>query len=50
MNVDPELNYYEGIVPCGISDYGVTSMRDLGKNVTIEELDKSFKKSFGLAF
>ena len=50
VNVDPELNYYEGIVPCGISDYGVTSMRDLGKNVTIEEIDKSFKKSFSLAF
>lgn len=50
INVNPELSYYKGIVPCGISDYGVTSMKDLGKHTTLKELDKIFKKSFNLYF
>ena len=50
INVNPELSYYKGIVPCGISDHGVTSMKDLGKHTTLKELDKILKKSFNLYF
>ena len=29
LNINPDLKYYQGIIPCGITDYGVTSMADL---------------------
>ena len=29
LNINPDLKYYQGIIPCGIKDYGVTSMADL---------------------
>ena len=29
LNINPDLKYYQGIIPCGITDYGVTSMSDL---------------------
>ncbi len=32
LNIDPDLKYYQGIIPCGISQYGVTSMADLLDN------------------
>ncbi|MDB9763475.1 lipoyl(octanoyl) transferase LipB, partial [Amylibacter sp.] len=38
INVDPNLNHYKGIVPCGIQQHGVTSLADLGLKVTIEDL------------
>lgn len=31
INVDPDLSHFTGIVPCGISEYGVTSLKELGK-------------------
>ena len=37
INVSPDLNNYSGIIPCGIKEYGVTSIEDLGKNITISE-------------
>ena len=34
LNIDPDLQYYQGIIPCGISEYGITSMANLlGENV-----------------
>ena len=39
INVNPNLNHYKGIVPCGIQQHGVTSLADLGLKVTIEDLD-----------
>jgi len=50
INVNPDLNYYDGIVPCGINDFRVTSMEDLGIDVSFKELDEKIKKSFNLAF
>lgn len=50
INLNPDLTHYAGIVPCGISEYGVTSLSALGKNVTMEELDKILKEKFELHF
>ncbi|MCF8474436.1 MAG: lipoyl(octanoyl) transferase LipB [Emcibacter sp.] len=43
INVDPDLEHYKGIVPCGIAEHGVTSLRDLGLSVTMKELDHILK-------
>lgn len=39
INHSPDLSHYQGIVPCGIREYGVTSMQELGVHVSIDELD-----------
>ncbi|MBM3568816.1 MAG: lipoyl(octanoyl) transferase LipB [Alphaproteobacteria bacterium] len=46
VNVDPDLAAYAGIVPCGISDYGVTSLADLGHGTTLADLDLALEASF----
>ncbi|WP_421906997.1 lipoyl(octanoyl) transferase LipB [Mameliella sp.] len=46
INVEPELEHFEGIVPCGISDYGVTSLVDLGLPVTMDDLDVALRAQF----
>lgn len=39
LNVEPDLSHFSGIVPCGIKDYGVTSLVDLGLPVTTTDID-----------
>ncbi len=39
LNVSPDLTHFDGIVPCGISDRGVTSLEDLGQIVSMPEAD-----------
>jgi lipoyl(octanoyl) transferase len=46
LNVDPDLSHFSGIVPCGVSDHGVTSLHDLGLPVTMSDVDVAMKKSF----
>lgn len=46
INVEPDLTHFSGIVPCGISDHGVTSLVDLGLPVTLDDLDLALKKTF----
>ena len=46
INVDPDLSHFDGIVPCGIREHGVTSLVDLGLPVTMEDLDVALKRSF----
>ena len=46
INVDPNLSHYEGIVPCGISKYGVTSLWSLGITASLPEVDNALKTSF----
>ena len=50
LNIDPDLNHYDGIVPCGISEHGVTSLHDLGVEASIEEVDVALKSVFGEVF
>jgi lipoyl(octanoyl) transferase len=40
INVNPQFENFEGIVPCGIAEFGVTSLKKLGKNISMEEFDK----------
>ena len=53
INLEPDLSHFDGIVPCGISEHGVTSLVDLGLPVTMDDLDlalmQSFKEVFGTA-
>ena len=46
INVEPDLEHFKGIVPCGISEHGVTSLVDLGLPVTMDDLDVALKASF----
>ncbi len=44
INLNPDLSHYAGIVPCGLRDYGVTSMHQLGVKITMEQLDLAIKQ------
>lgn len=46
INVDPDLEHFSGIVPCGIQDHGVTSLVDLGLPVTMDDLDNALRRTF----
>lgn len=50
INVNPNLSHFHGIVPCGISEHGVTSFADLGKNISFEELDAVLEREFRVVF
>ncbi|WP_206513272.1 lipoyl(octanoyl) transferase LipB [Pelagibacterium montanilacus] len=46
LNVSPDLEHYSGIVPCGISDHGVTSMEALGHLASMAEVDTALRTAF----
>lgn len=46
LNVDPDLEHFSGIVPCGISGYGVTSLRDQGAGASMDDVDQALKEAF----
>jgi lipoyl(octanoyl) transferase len=46
INVEPDLSHFGGIVPCGISDMGVTSMRQLGLTAEMIDLDSALRAKF----
>jgi lipoyl(octanoyl) transferase len=50
INLAPDLEHFVGIVPCGISDFGVTSLADLGLGTTMRELDAALIEGFEEAF
>ena len=50
INHDPDLSHFDGIVPCGITGHGVTSLVDLGLPVTMDDLDLALKRSFHKVF
>jgi len=50
INVMPNLDHFGGIVPCGISDQGVTSFEDLGQLVSMEEVDSALRAAFERRF
>jgi lipoyl(octanoyl) transferase len=50
LNVDPDLSHFGGIVPCGISQHGVTSLHRLGILATMEEVDAALMASWREVF
>jgi lipoyl(octanoyl) transferase len=46
LNVEPDLEHFSGIVPCGISAHGVTSLADLGRIVSMPEVDMALQTAF----
>ena len=50
INVEPDLTHYSGIVPCGISGHGVTSLVDLGLPVAMADLDLALRRNFDQIF
>ncbi|MEO6015281.1 MAG: lipoyl(octanoyl) transferase LipB [Devosia sp.] len=50
LNVAPDLSHFDGIVPCGISDRGVTSLEDLGQIVAMPEVDMALRAAFERRF
>ena len=50
LNVEPDLSHFSGIVPCGQTEHGVTSLVDLGLPVTMDEADAALKASFRRVF
>ncbi|HEX6785321.1 MAG TPA: lipoyl(octanoyl) transferase LipB [Sphingomicrobium sp.] len=46
LNVDPDLAHFGGIVPCGIAEFGVTSLSDLGKQIPMKRVDAALERSF----
>src|SRR6478736_4657829 len=50
LNVEPDLDHFGGIVPCGISAYGVTSLVDLGLPVTMDDVDVLLREAFESVF
>ena len=46
INVDPDLSHFDGIVPCGIRNHGVTSLVDLGLPVSMADLDVALRQRF----
>jgi lipoyl(octanoyl) transferase len=50
INVEPDLSHFDGIVPCGIREHGVTSLVDLGLPVTMMDLDLALMRQFEAVF
>jgi lipoyl(octanoyl) transferase len=50
INVDPDLDHFAGIVPCGIREHGVTSLAALGYPVAMEDLDVALRATFAGVF
>ena len=50
LNLAPDLSHFEGIVPCGISEYGVTSLAALGVGAGLADLDAALRRSFADVF
>ena len=50
LNVEPDLSHFEGIVPCGIREHGVTSLADLGLPVALADADVALREAFDEVF
>jgi lipoyl(octanoyl) transferase len=50
INVEPDLDHFSGIVPCGVRDHGVTSLVDLGLAVTMGDVDLALRTAFEPVF
>ena len=50
INVRPDLNNFSAIIPCGIADYGVTSMEQLGMGASLDDVDARLRQTFEPVF
>jgi lipoyl(octanoyl) transferase len=50
LNVAPDLEHFSGIVPCGVEMHGVTSLADLGKTASMNDVDRALKAAFESRF
>jgi len=50
LNIAPDLTHFQGIIPCGISSHGVTSLQDLGVSISIKDMDTLLQKTFETVF
>jgi lipoyl(octanoyl) transferase len=50
INIDPDLDHYRGIIPCGIAEHGVTSLAALGVAATMGEVDAALRATFDQVF
>jgi lipoyl(octanoyl) transferase len=50
LNVEPDLSHFSGIVPCGVTEHGVTSLVDLGRPVGMDDADAALKAAFQAVF
>ena len=50
LNVEPDLDHFGGIVPCGIREHGVTSLADLGLTTSMDDADVALKTAFEQVF
>lgn len=50
INISPDLSHYDGIVPCGISQHGVTSLRELGITASLADVDSALQSAFETVF
>ncbi len=50
LNVNPDLSHFDGIVPCGVSEHGVTSLAALGVGATMAEVDAVLRRNFETTF
>jgi lipoyl(octanoyl) transferase len=50
INLNPDLEHYSAIVPCGIAEHGVTSFADLSLDVSMDQLDAALREQFEIVF
>ena len=50
INVEPDLEHFSGIIPCGIAEHGITSLWDLGITATMTEVDTALMQTFEQVF
>lgn len=50
LNVEPDLTHFGGIVPCGVTEHGVTSLVDQGRPATLDEADAALRAAFERVF
>ena len=50
INIDPDLSHYSGIIPCGIGEYGVTSIAQLKPDIDVCDIDEALRKNFDYAY
>ncbi|GAA0469639.1 lipoyl(octanoyl) transferase LipB [Parasphingorhabdus litoris] len=45
VNIDPDLSHFDGIIPCGISEYPVTSLKQMGIDASLDDFDAALKQT-----